>query len=153
MKQIALLLVLIQTAVFSVTAANDKKLVMKTSAGASACAIRDIKCITFEDGVMLVGMKDGSVANWNTDWLDSVVFGAGEETGVATVVSPASFTVKDNLLYVDGCVPVVVQLTTCDGKVLLDGVCNGNLSFDMSSLPSGIYLLKIDGCIYKIMNR
>lgn len=153
MKQIVLLLVLIQTAVLSVMAAPDKKLVMKTSDGASACAIKYIKCITFENGVMLVGMKDGSVASWNTDWLDCVMFGDGEETGVATVVSPVSFTVKGNVLFIDCSVPATVQLCTFDGKVLLDGVCNGNFSFDMNPLPSGMYLLKIDGCIYKIMNR
>ena len=153
MKQIVLLLVLIQTAVSSVTAANDKKLVMKTSDGASACAIKDIKCITFEDGMMLVGMKDGSVASWNTDRLESVVFMAGEETGVTGVVQPAAFTVKDNVLFINCSVPAAVQLCACDGKVLLDVVCNGNLSFDMKSLPSGMYLLKIDGCTHKILNR
>ena len=153
MKQIVLLLVIIQTAVFSVTAANDKKLVMKTSDGATACAIRDIKCITFENGVMLVGMKNGSVASWNTDWLESVVFSAGEETGIATVVQPAAFTVKDNVLFINCSVPAAVQLCACDGKVLLDGVCNGNFSFDMRPLPSGMYLLKIDGCTHKILNR
>lgn len=154
MKQIVLLLVLIQTAVSSVTAANDKKLVMKTSDGASACAIKDIKCITFEDGVMLVDMKDGSSKRWNADWVNCVMFGEKElETTIDAVAHSTSFVVKENMLLVNGCASMKVQLCACDGKVLLDVVCNGNLSFDMKSLPSGMYLLKIDGCTHKILNR
>ena len=153
MKQIVLLLVLIQTALFSAAATPDKRLVMKTSDGATACAIRDIKCIKFKDGIMFVGMKDGSVVSYSTDWLDNVTFSAGEETGIATVISPAVFSVRDNVLWVDSSVPVSVQLCACDGKVVFDNMCNGVLSLDMSSLPSGMYLLKLDGSIYKIMNR
>ena len=156
MKRIVLLLVFIGTAFFTVVAAPDKELSVKSSSGTTSCAIKDIKCITFEDGVMLVSMKNGSAVSWNTDWLNCITFESalpGQETAVMGVALPATFLVRDNVIAVDCCVASLVQLCACDGKVVFEDICTGNFSLDMNALPSGIYLLNIDGRIYKIMNR
>ena len=148
------LLFLINAAIASVAAIPDKDLVVITSGATSTSGLKSIRRITFENGVMLVDMKDGSSTCWNTDWVNCVMFGEKEqETTIEAVAHSTYFEVKENILFINGCAPTKVQLCTFDGKVLLDGVCNGNFSFDMNPLPSGMYLLKLDGHIHKIMNR
>lgn len=148
------LLFLINAAIASVAANPDKDLVVITSGATSTSGLKSIRRITFENGVMLVDMKDGSSTSWNTDWVNCVMFGEKEqETTIDAVAHSTYFEVKENILFINGCAPTKVQLRACDGKVVFDDMCNGNFTFDMSSLPSGIYLLKIDGNIHKIMNR
>lgn len=150
------LLFLMNVAIASAAVLPDKELVINASDATSSCAIKGIRRITFQDGVMFVDMKDGSACSWDTDWINCVTLGEyepGEETTVAGVALSASFEVKDNILLVDCCVSTAVQLCTCNGKVVYDGVCTGELSLDMNPLPAGIYLLKLNGCAYKILNR
>ena len=156
MKRIVLSLFLINAAMVSVAALPDKELVISASDATSSCAIKGIRRITFQDGVMFVDMKDGSACSWNTDWINCVTMGEyehGEETTVAGVALSAFFEVKDNILLVDCSVSTTVQLCTCDGKVVYDGVCAGKTCLDMNSLPTGMYVLRLDGCTYKIINR
>ena len=150
------LLFLMNVAIASAAATPDKNIVVKTSDGSTTCALKAIRRITFEGGVMFVDMKDGSIMSWNTDWVYCVTLGEYEleqETTVAGVAHTASFTVKDNILLLDCCVSTTARLCTCDGKVVYDGVCSGELSLDMDPLPAGIYLLKLDDCAYKILNQ
>ena len=154
MKRLFLFLFFINIVHLSIVANPDKDLVVITSGATSNSGLKSIRRITFENGMMLVDMKDGSSKRWNTDWVNCVMFGEKElETTIDAVAHSTSFVVKENMLLVNGCASMKVQLCACDGKVLLDVVCNGNLSFDMKSLPSGMYLLKIDGCTHKILNR
>ena len=148
------LLFLINAAIASVAAIPDKDLVVITSGATSTSGLKSIRRITFENGVMLVDMKDGSSTCWNTDWVNCVMFGEKEqETTIEAVAHSTYFEVKENILFINGCAPTKVQLCACDGKVVFDDICNGNFTFDMGSLPSGMYLLKLDGNIHKIMNR
>ena len=150
------LLLLINTAILSAAAAPDKELVVKSADATSSSALKSIRRITFNQGMMLVDMKDGSSMSWNTDWVNCVVFGdsePGEETTVDGVTHTAAFWVKYGVLHVNSCSSAAVQLCGCDGKVVYDGICAGELSLDMNSLPAGVYVLKLDGCTYKIINR
>lgn len=155
MKRVFLLL-LINTTILSVAAAPDKELVVMASDATSSSALKSIRRITFNQGMMLVDMKDGSSMSWDTDWVNCVVFGdcePGEETTVAGVANSVAFSVKDGMLHVNSCSSAAVQLCCCDGKVVYDGLCAGELSLDLNSLPAGVYVLKLDGCTYKILNR
>lgn len=150
------LLFLINVAIASGAAIPDKNIVVKTSDGSATCALKAIRRITFEDGMMFVNMKDGSAYSWNTDWINCVTLGEYEpeqETGIAGVLQSAVFTVMDNVLSVDCCTLTRVQLCGCDGKVVYDAICTGTLSLDMATLPAGMYLLKLDSNTYKILNR
>ena len=156
MKRFFLLLFLVNAAMVSVVANPDKKIVVKASDGAVSYALKDVRRITFEDGVMLVDMKDGSRMNRDTDRVNSVTFGShepGQETVVNGVTLSAAFWVKDNILLVDCYASTRVVLCMCDGKVVYDGVCTGEFSLDMNSLSAGMYVLKLNGCTYKIINR
>ena len=150
------LLLLINAAIASTAAVPDKNIVIKTSDGSATCALKAIRRITFQDGMMLVDMKDGSAYSWNTDWVDCVTLGEGtpgQETSVVGVLQSAVFAVTDNVLSVDCCAQTRIQLCACDGKVVYDAVCAGAFSLDMATLPAGIYLLKLDNNTYKILNR
>ena len=150
------LLLLINAAIASTAAVPDKNIVIKTSDGSATCALKAIRRITFQDGMMLVDMKDGSRMNRDTDRVNSVTFGShepGQETVVNGVTLSATFWVKDNILLVDCYVSTRVVLCMCDGKVVYDGVCTGEFSLDMNSLSAGMYVLKLNGCTYKIINR
>lgn len=150
------LLLLINAAIASTAAVPDKNIVIKTSDGSATCALKAIRRITFQDGMMLVDMKDGSAYSWNTDWVDCVTLGEGtpgEGTSVVGVLQSAVFAVTDNVLSVDCCAQTRIQLCACDGKVVYDAVCTGAFSLDMATLPAGIYLLKLDSNTYKILNR
>lgn len=156
MKRFLLLLFLMNAAIASFAAIPDKNIVIKTSDGSATCALKAIRRITFEDGMMLIDMKDGSAYSWNTDWVNCVTLGEDEsnlETGIVGVLQSAVFTVTDNVLSVDCCAQTRVQLCACDGKVVYDAVCTGAFSLDMATLPAGIYLLKLDSNTYKILNR
>ncbi len=155
MKRLFLFLFFINIMHLPVAAGPDKDLVVITSDATSRSGLKSIRRITFENGVMLVDMKDGSSMNWNTDWVSCVMFGenAGPETSVAGVLQSTVFTVTDNVLQVDCCKLTRIQLCACDGNVVYDGMCSGEFSFDMKALPAGIYLLKLDGATYKILNR
>lgn len=156
MKRFLLLLFLMNAAIASFAAIPDKNVVIKTSDGSATCALKAIRRITFEDGMMLIDMKDGSAYSWNTDWVNCVTLGEDEsnlETGIVGVLQSAVFTVTDNVLSVDCCAQTRVQLCACDGKVVYDAVCTGAFSLDMATLPAGIYLLKLDSNTYKILNR
>lgn len=156
MKRFLLLLFLMNAAIASFAAIPDKNIVIKTSDGSATCALKAIRRITFEDGMMLIDMKDGSAYSWNTDWVNCVTLGEDEsnlETGIVGVLQSAVFTVTDNVLSVDCCAQTRVQLCACDGKVVYDAVCTGAFSLDMATLPTGIYLLKLDSNTYKILNR
>ena len=140
--------------IMPVVVAPDKELVVVSSDATSRSSIKSIKRITFDDGLMLVDMKDGSSMSWNTDWVNCVMFGEnGQETTVDGVALSAPFEVKDNMLLVDCNVSTRVQLCMCDGKVVYDCVCTGKTCLDMNSLPAGMYVLRLDGCTYKIINR
>ena len=65
------LLLLINAAIAS-AAVPDKNIVIKTSDGSATCALKAIRRITFQNGMMLVDMKDGSAFSWNTDWVNCV---------------------------------------------------------------------------------
>ena len=147
---------LVNAAIASAAATPDKNIVVKTSDGSATCALKAIRRITFEDGMMLVDMKDGSAYSWNTDWVNCVTLGEsgpGQDTGIAGVMQSAVFAVTDNVLNVECSTLTRVQLCSCDGKVVYDAICTGSFSFDMATLPAGIYLLKLDSNTYKILNR
>ena len=156
MKRFLFLLLFIASVPVVFAALPDKELVIKNSNGAASYAIKNLRRITFNDGAMLVDMKDGSTFSWNTDWVNCVTFGEsepGQGAAIDAVALSASFEVKDNMLFVDCNASSRVQLCMCDGKVVYDGVCTGKTCLDMNSLPAGMYVLRLDGCTYKIINR
>ena len=156
MKRFLFLLLFIAAVPVVFAALPDKELVVKTSNGAASYALKNLRRITFNDGAMLVDMKDGSTFCWNTDWVNCVTLKddeAGLETGVADAVLSTSFVVKDNQLRVVCAACARVQLCAIDGNIFFDDMCSGELSFDMNLLPSGIYILTLDGRTYKILNR
>ena len=156
MKRLFLLLFFINIMHLPVVAHPDKDLVVIGSDATSRCSLKNIRRITFDNGTMLVDMKDGSTFSWNTDWVNCVTLGEsepGQESDIAGVLQSAVFTVADNVLSVDCCAQTRVQLCACDGKVVYDVVCAGAFSLDMATLPTGVYVLKLDGCTYKIINR
>lgn len=153
MKRLFLFLFIIN--ITPAVATPDKELVVVCDA-TSRSSLKSIRRITFNDGMMLVDMKDGSSMSWNTDWVNCVVFGEsepGQGTAIDAVALSAPFEVKDNMLFVDCNVSTRVQLCMCDGKVVYDCVCTGKTCLDMNSLPAGMYVLRLDGCTYKIINR
>ena len=152
MKRLFLFLFFIN--IMPVVAAPDKELVVVSSDATSRSSLKSIKRITFDGGLMLVDMKDGSSVSWNTDWVNCVMFGEnGQETTVDGVALSTFFEVKDKVLLVDCSASMRVQLCMCDGKVVYDCVCTGKTCLDMNSLPAGMYVLRLDGCTYKIINR
>ncbi len=156
MKRFLSLLLFIAVVPIVFAALPDKELVVKSANGVVFCTLKNMRSITFNDGNMLVNMKDGSCFSWNTDWVNCITLKeneSGQETGVADAVSSSSFVVKDNLLYVECATCARVQLCAIDGKIFFDDICSGSFSLDMSSLPAGIYILKLDCRIYKILNR
>ena len=152
MKRLFLFLFIIN--IIPAVATPDKELVVVCSDATSRSSLKSIRRITFNDGMMLVDMKDGSSMSWNTDWVNCVMFGEnGQGTAIDAVALSAPFEVKDNMLFVDCNVSTRVQLCMCDGKVVYDCVCTGKTCLDMNSLPAGMYVLRLDGCTYKIINR
>ena len=152
MKRLFLFLFIIN--IIPAVATPDKELVVVCSDATSRSSLKSIRRITFNDGMMLVDMKDGSSMSWNTDWVNCVMFGEnGQGTAIDAVALSAPFEVNGNMLFVDCNVSTRVQLCMCDGKVVYDCVCTGKTCLDMNSLPAGMYVLRLDGCTYKIINR
>lgn len=156
MKHIVLALLLIKATIAPVMALPDKELVISGSDGTASCVVKDIRRIVFDDGLMRVDMRNGSFYNWSTDLVDRVLLADYEpdiETSLSGVENEPGFVLSGGVLYIVLPCQSNVRLTACDGKLFRDAVCVGELSIDMRQLPAGIYLLDIDGRIYKIMNR
>ena len=153
-----LLFSLLMLEAFAVQAlpAPDKKLVLGTSDGAVEYPVKEIRRITFADGMMSVDMRNGSAFTLGTDSVNSVSFSdyiPSGETDVEPVPASPLFTVQQGKIDLNSASLVAVQVYACDGVVIYDTVCRGALSLDMRPFAQGIYILEIDGKIYKITNR
>lgn len=153
-KIVYLLLVALFAVDLSAASLPDKKIVVKTSGGETDYPVKSIKSIKFNDGTVVFNLVDGSSVEWSSDAVGCMLFDYYEpqpDTAVDAVVA-ADFSFSGGVLNVTAS-SAEVSLTTVEGKVVFNGQCRGNLAVQLSAFPKGVYLLNIDGCIYKIVNR
>lgn len=109
----------------------------------------------FNNGDVFINMSDGSVTSWPTEEINAMLFIYFEpspETGIKKAES-SPFTISSGVLRVESSLFVPVILSTVDGKLLFKGYCSGELLLPLTLYPAGVYLLDINGTIYKIINR
>ncbi len=141
-------------ALLAFAATPDKRLVLKVAEGESCYPLKSIRCLKFSNGVMMLNMNDGSILEWNTGNIAVMYLeyyeGGGEETSIydAALSSPFEF---DGEVLRAGAGSVV--LYTADGRVICSGDYKEGFSFDLASLPAGMYLFELNGKIFKIINR
>lgn len=133
----------------------DKKIVVKSSNGSTEYVVSDIRSMKFNNGDVFINMNDGSVASWPANEINVmsfIYFEPSPETGIKKAES-SPFTISSGVLRVESSLFVPVTLSTVDGKRLFKGYCCGELLLPLSLYPAGVYLLDINGTIYKIINR
>ncbi|MBR4988551.1 MAG: hypothetical protein IKY85_01430 [Bacteroidaceae bacterium] len=143
---------------FSVQAfsAADNGIVVKTVFGISSSSFAEIKCIRFEDGIMVLDMKDGSTKSYDTDNISLMTFGYVDGDGTTSILPfgiVASCRIEGSNLIINASSYQSVLLFTSDGKIVYGTSCCGECVIDMSRFAKGVYVLNVNGQVYKIVNR
>ena len=137
-------------------AVPDKDVVVKTTQGNTSSLLGDVKCLRFDGDVMLLDMKDGSTMSWNTDDVACIEFvstGNSGSTSIGITNASVTFDIEGNKVVVDCSLCLPVLLIAVDGEVVFRQACCGECVIDMSNLPHGVYVLNVNGQVYKIVNR
>ena len=133
---------------------NDNRIVVEPTTGVSDCRLCKIKCMRFDNDVMLLDMKDGSTKSWNTDDVVRITFGLDNiNTSLDLLSANGKFEFVGNELVIRNNAYQPVLLFDSNGKIVYTSSCCGRLVVDMSVYPAGMYLLNINGKVYKIVNR
>lgn len=142
--------------VFAVAASlPDKRIVIKSAEGSAEYALKNIKSLKLKDGMFTFNLCDGSSESWSAAYLNSMTFDEydpSQETGIGDRVA-GTFTMGEGVLEIETAASVPVALLSVDGKVLLSTISDGTFSLRMNDYPKGVYMLSINGVVYKIMNR
>ena len=153
MKKIILSICISMFAVFAFSE-NENRVVVETATGVSDCQLGKIKCMRFDDDVMLLDMKDGSTRSWNTGDVVRITFGLDNiDTSLDLLSANGKFEFVGNELVIRNNAYQPVLLFDSNGKVVYTASCCGGLTVDMSVYPAGVFLLNINGQVYKIVNR
>lgn len=139
----------------SAFALPDKEIVIRTADGNSSSLLKDIKCIRFEGETMLLDIKDGSSKSWNTEDINCIAIAYAENntTSISGTNTAVTFNFDGKRIFINSHYYLPVLLYTVDGKAVYCQPCCGESVIEMSELPSGIYILNINGQTYKIVNR
>lgn len=134
---------------------NDKKIVVKVAEGYSEYPLGSVRCIKFNNGNVVLYLYGNNSETWLSETVKCMLFDEYESTDEtsATGIIGESFRFNGKVLTIESAAPIQVQLFTVEGNLLVDTVCNGSFSLDASAYPCGMYLIVIDGCTYKIINR
>ena len=125
---------------------NDNRIVVETATGVSDCRLGKIKCMRFDNDVMLLDMKDGSTKSWNTDDVVRITFGLDNiNTSLDLLSANGKFEFVGNELVIRSNAYQPVLLFDSNGKIVYTSSCCGGLVVDMSVYPAGMYLLNING--------
>ena len=148
-----LFVLLFSVQVFSST---DKGFVVKTVAGISSFPIGEIKCMCFKEGIMVLDMKDGSTKSYDTDNISLMTFGYVDGDGTTSILPfgiVVSCRIEGSNLIINASSYQSVLLFTSDGKIVYGTSCCGECVIDMSRFAKGVYVLNVNGQVYKIVNR
>ena len=140
----------------SAFALPDKEIVIRTADGNSSSLLKEIKCIRFEDETMLLDMNDGSAKSWNTDDVNCITFmysENGNTSSIGITNTAVTFNFDGKRIFINSHYYLPVLLHSIDGKAVYCQPCCGESVIEMSELPSGIYILNVNGQTYKIVNR
>ena len=153
-----MLLGILVVLLFSVQAfsAADKGIVVKTVSGISSSSFGDIRCMRFEGGIMVLDMKDGSTKSYDTDNVSLMTFGYVDGDSTTSILPfgiVASCRIEGCSLIINASSYQSVLLFTSAGKIVYGTSCCGECVIDMSQFARGIYVLNINGQVYKIVNR
>ena len=133
---------------------NDKKVVVKSADKSAEYAVKSVRSIKFSGGDIIMNFYDGVCVAWNSNAVDGMFFYYNEpDETLVNSLTEQDFTFNGGMLVVESAAPIDVTLSTVEGKVVVNTICKGSLSFDLGGYPQGIYILKINGSTYKIVNR
>lgn len=146
-----LFVLLFSVQVFSST---DKGFAVKTVAGISSFPIGEIKCMCFKEGIMVLEMKDGSTKSYDTASVSLMTFSYIDgTTSIFPIDAVASYRIEGSNLIINASSYQSVLLFTSDGKIVYGTSCCGECVIDMSRFAKGVYVLNVNGQVYKIVNR
>lgn len=140
----------------AVYAAADKKIAIKTDDGVYGRSLSELRCVKLNDGVMLLNFHDGTSLSWDTDKVLCVTL-SGESGGNTTYLGTLSATPLLNIagskLVVRTASRQALLLYSVDGKLLHSASCCGEETIDLSGFTAGVFIVNINGNIYKIIHR
>lgn len=137
-------------------AAADKKIVVETANGTADFSLSEIRCVKFNDDIMSINMHDGSALSWNTD--DVVCMRVdgeqgGNVTSIGNMPADAMFEKQGSCIVVRSASRQALLLYSADGVLLYSSSFCGEEAIELSKYPRGVYILNVNGHIYKIINR
>ena len=139
----------------SASTVQDKKIVVRTADGVADYSVKSVCSIKFNDGTVIMNLQDGASQEWAPGVVECMAMEVGEVSPGTAVdaVAVQDISLAGGVLDVRLSSPAPVVLSTIEGKVLLNVDSQGAFSVRMSAYPAGVYILKVDGRVYKIVNR
>lgn len=156
MKRILFLfLAVISVSGLHATGLCDKKIVVKSGGVNNDYPVKSIRSIKFSNGNVLFHLIDGRVETWDTESVDCMYINDCEPSvGTAVGTIPViGICLNDGVLILECVSQEQVVLAAIDGKVLMDTVCSETTTISLKEYPKGVYILKVGGCVHKIINR
>lgn len=115
--------------------------------------IGSIRSITFNDNnEMTINFRSGKTSTWNIDNVKTIYcpFITVEEQSAIVEVSDKLVTLSNGELHVNGHQGLLLSLFDIYGRRIANCFLPDVWTYDMTSLPKGIYVVRIGNNIYKI---
>ena len=139
----------------SVQAVHADLVVLERDGTACALSPENVRCITFDNGRMVVKTVSGTTQTWEVSAVRKCYFGTAPElpTGMTTPSATCWTVCGDNVMVNSASASVLTVLNAEGRLVLMQHVVAGKSAVSLAKLPAGVYLVRMKGKTLKLMKR
>ena len=139
----------------SVQAVHADLVVLERDGTACALSPENVRCITFDNGRMVVKTVSGTTQTWEVSAVRKCYFGTAPElpTGMTTPSATCWTVCGDNVMVNSASASVLTVLNAEGRLVLMQHVVAGKSAVSLAKLSAGVYLVRMNGKTLKLMKR
>ena len=139
----------------SVQAVHADLVVLERDGTACALSPENVRCITFDNGRMVVKTVSGTTQTWEVSAVRKCYFGTAPElpTGMTTPSATCWTVCGDNVMVNSASASVLTVLNAEGRLVLMQHVVAGKSAVSLANLPASVYLVRMNGKTLKLMKR
>lgn len=139
----------------SVQAVHADLVVLERDGTACVLSPENVRCITFDNGRMVVKTLSGTTQTWEVSAVRKCYFGTAPElpTGMTTPSATCWTVCGDNVMVNSASASVLTVLNAEGRLVLMQHVVAGKSAVSLAKLPAGVYLVRMNGKTLKLMKR
>lgn len=133
---------------------NTRNIRISGTMGEAVYAINEVRSIKFDTtGNMVLNLHDGSHLMWSFDEVGTMDFmqvSPAQQTAVRYIAGNV-VNFANGILNVQGHAGCHVGLWDIYGQLIADGIINEIWTYNMQTLPKGIYVVRVGSETFKIM--